>query len=280
MNDLYLALTVVSGASAGAFALGHSLARSVDARAAGARAVLACAFIVCFALSLRDRLFLTRMLPSSAVVIYGNALPPAVALLAGQAWRRIPGRAWRRASLVTPLALLCLCQSYGFLLAAPPPLDHRWKDGVCRQTSPGSCSAAAAATLLRTCGIKTTESEMADLCLTRPAGTSMLGLYRGLKLKTAGTGWSVQAFRGDVASLRTEAGAVILSVRLEAGADVDPRYEQAWGWTPGVAHTVVFYGFRSDGKADIGDPAAGREQWRVRDLKVLWHGDGIRLVRG
>ena len=278
MADLYTALALMLAASAGAHALGLRLGRTLGPRAAGGLALLTCGFIVCFALLFRDRLLLTRLVPSSAVVIYGNLLPPAAALLAGLAWRPIPGRAARRAALLLPLLLLCLYQSYGFLPGSPPPLEDRWEDGVCRQTSPASCSAAAAATLLRAHGIDATEAEMADLCLTRPAGTPMQGLYRGLKLKTAGTDWAVQAFRGDIATLRNEPGPILLSVRLDRGAAVDPRYEQHWGWTPGVGHTVVLFGFRPDGRIDVGDPAAGRECWRVRDLEVLWHGEGIRLV--
>lgn len=279
MTDLYTALAVMLAIALAAFALGLRLGRTLPARTAGALALLSCASIVCFALLLRDHLLLTRLLPSSALIIYGNVLPPAAAFLAGIAWRRIPGLATRKVLLLPPLLLLCLYQSYGFLLHRPPPLDDRWKNGVCRQTSPASCSAAAAATLLRAHGIAATESEMAHLCLTRPGGTPMHGLYRGLKLKTAGRGWYVQAFRGDVASLRNERGPVLLSVRLDRRDDVDPRYEQQWGWTPGVAHTVVFYGFRPDGKTDVGDPAVGLEHWRVQDLDVLWHGEGIRLVR-
>jgi hypothetical protein len=29
----------------------------------------------------------------------------------------------------------------------------------------------------------------------------------------------------------------------------------------------------------LGDPSVGREQWSLRDLEVLWHGTGLRLVR-
>ena len=170
-----------------------------------------------------------------------------------------------------------LYQAYGFLLGTPPPLDDRWKHGVCRQSSQTSCGAAAAATLLRAYGIESSETEMAELCLTRSAGTPMLGLYRGLKLKTAGTNWDVRPFRGDIASLRTETGPVLLSVRFDRRATTDRRYEQAWGWSPGVAHAVVFFGFLPDGRVEIGDPNVGREQWRVQDLEVLWHSEGIRL---
>lgn len=29
-------------------------------------------------------------------------------------------------------------------------------------------------------------------------------------------------------------------------SDADSRYEQEWGWTPGVPHTVVFFGFTDE----------------------------------
>jgi len=29
---------------------------------------------------------------------------------------------------------------------------------------------------------------------------------------------------------------------------------------------------------EIGDPAVGRETWRLEDLRVLWHGEGMRLT--
>ena len=277
MTDLYAAIAVMGAASLALFYLG--LARSTGPLLLGALALPACGAIVAFASVLRDSLQMTWLLPCPAAIVLANWLLPAVSFLAGLAWRHSPGRPARKALLVLPLVLLCVYQSYGFLLKDVPSLDERWKDGVCRQTSAGSCSAAAAATLLRARGIETTEAEMARLCLTRAGGTPMLGLYRGLKLKTRGTPWEVRPFRGDVAALRNQGGPVLLSVRLEPAPGIDPRYTTSWGWAPDVAHTVVFFGFRPDGKVDIGDPSVGREQWRVQDLEVLWHGEGVALVR-
>ena len=197
------------------------------------------------------------MLPFSSLVILADWLPPAVALLAGLAWRRMPGRTWRKTVLVLPLVGLCGYRSAARVVGEPPPLDERWKAGVCRQTSQASCSAAAAATLLRAHGIDATEAEMARLCLTRGAGTPMHGLYRGLLLKTRDTPWRVEVFHETIGTLRSEPGPVILSVRLNRGANVDPRYERLWGWAPGVKHTVCFFGFRDDGTTDVGDPAVG-----------------------
>ncbi len=59
-----------------------------------------------------------------------------------------------------------------------------------------------------------------------------------------------------------------------------PEYpKNEWGWTPGVGHTVVVFGFTDDGRVEVGDPAVGREHWTVDDLRVLWNGEGLRFVR-
>ena len=278
MADIYIAIAAVGTISVLAFLFGRSMARRAGRRSVLALAVAACVVVVAFTTVLRDSLLTPRLIPVSAVIVYGHWLLPAVCFLAGLAWGSGTGRAVRKGVLIAPFLLLCVYQSYGWVVSDPPPTDDRWKDGVCWQTSSASCSAAAAATLLRAHGIDATESEMAQLCLTRSGGTPMHGLYRGLKLKTAGTAWRVEPFRADVDSLRKEARPVILSVRLDNGEGVDPRYEQAWGWTPGVSHTVVLFGFRPDQKVEVGDPSVGREHWRVQDVDVLWHGDAIRLV--
>jgi hypothetical protein len=219
------------------------------------------------------------VLPVSSVPLLGNWLLPAVAALAGLAWRLIPGGVVRRGVLLVPLLGLCVHRTLAPVLATPPAdLANQWSGGVCLQTSPATCSAAAAATLLRAHGIDATEAEMARLCLTTLRGTMDQGVYRGLKLKTTGTPWDVEAFDTDATGLRKMTGPVILSVRLDRSAGVDPRYEKLWGWQPGVSHTVVFFRFTEDGaKVEIGDPAVGREQWSARDLDVLWHGEGLSL---
>ena len=125
MTDLYTALAIVLSISFATFALGLSLGRRLSPRTAGLVAVVTCAFVVVFALRWRDHLAITRVLPFSAVLIYGNVLPPAVALLAGLAWRLIPGSVPRKTLLVMPFTLLCLYQSYGFLLHTRPPLENR-----------------------------------------------------------------------------------------------------------------------------------------------------------
>ena len=121
---------------------------------------------------------------------------------------------------------------------------------------------------------------MAALCLTRWKGTRPLGLYRGLKIKTRGTRWRVEAFETDLDGLRSMTGSpAILSLGLDIDADVDPRYEREWGWRRGRGHSVVLYGFTSRGGARVADPKSGYQIWRVESLEVLWNGTGVRLVK-
>ena len=282
MADLHTAIAIVVVSSVGTLLLGLRVGRRISNRSATFACGLTVAFLIAHVSLISDRLWVTRILPVSNVVILGDLLPPAVCFLAGLAWRVIPGHPLRRGVLIAILTGLCVHRSFRTAFAVPPgPLAERWRHDVCLQTSPATCSAAAAATLLCAHGIDATEAEMARLCLSTERGTSNHGLYRGLKLKTAGTAWDVEAFHTDAAGLRAAPGLAILSVRLDPTPGVDPRYEKLWGWTPGVAHSVVFFGFVPDahGKVEIGDPAAGREHWSARDVDVLWHGEGLRLAR-
>ena len=69
---------------------------------------------------------------------------------------------------------------------------------------------------------------------------------------------------------------VLLAVQLPHGVD-DRRYADQWGWIPGMGHSVVALGRTPDGGIIVGDPAGGLERWTEADLKVLWHGAGVRV---
>ena len=302
MRDLYLALLIMIALSAGMFALGAFTAARA-ARAARRRAVtltiLVLLLLIFFATSLWDSLLMARLLPFSSAVVLGNWIPPLTALLAGLTWSLLRERRQSRLVLVPAILLVAVIKSYAPLNGAPPPpLRDRWAGDACVQTSDSSCSAAAAATLLRAHSAATavataqsvaegrlresiaaTEREMAELCLTRRTCTTMLGLYRGLKLKTAGTRWDVQPFAGSDALLRLPGGRpVLIAVGLPAGGAADRRFGRDYGWSNGARHTVVLFGYSGDGKVDVADPSVGREQWFSRDLTVLYRGQGLRLV--
>lgn len=66
------------------------------------------------------------------------------------------------------------------------------------------------------------------------------GIDRGLTLKTRGTSYDVEVFGGSIDDLRRiTPGILVIATGLERGADVDPIYQNQWGWTPGELHTVL-----------------------------------------
>lgn len=283
MLDIYLGLAIAGGLSALAFWLGSSLSRNASPRLCD---LLAIALVLCLVLFIRDlwsSQALAQLLPYSNLIVLGNWMAPTVAMLGGLAWRRVPGRVFRKSVLIGTMLIIAGYSLWHPLSGEVPHCANVWRNDVCIQSTDASCSPASAATLLRWYKIPATEQEMAKLCLTRHEGTYWQGLYRGLKLKTQGTPWDVEVFASqDLERLRekTEYGPVILTVGLTRNSTFDPVYQKEWGWVPGVSHSVVLFRFFGDQQVRIGDPSVeeGQENWTCKDLGVLWQGYGLRLV--
>jgi hypothetical protein len=278
MNDLIWGVIIMGVLSAILLVGMLRLSRALAPRTNNLLAIMTVALMLANSLLVHDSIVLTHLLPVSNLVVVGNWSPLLVAALAGLIWWRVPPPSARRAAIVTALVVACLVAIYTPILSKAPRMQDRWDRDVCLQTSRASCSPAAAATLLNHYRIKTSEQEMAMLCLTSDKGTSTHGLWRGLKLKTAGSGYDVYMFdHGRIDDL-PGMGPVLLTVELKRDAPVDPVYERSWGWMPGVPHTIVLLGFPAPGQVQIADPASGTETWAVEDLAVLWHGMGARLI--
>lgn len=281
MLDIYIGIAVIAAVSAGLVLLALKIGARVSTTAQDFIALGTVGAIVVYINVLQESAALAAVLPFSNLIVIGNWFPPLGAFLAGLAWKRIPGSRPRRTFFVCLLAGVSLYSAYARFMGELPASSDSWRYGICLQTSEYSCSAACAATLLKAHGIDATEAEMESLCFTRSGkGTTWYGLFRGLKLKTAGTAWDVQIFKCTLDELRAKSGGpAILSVRLDPHPGIDPRYERKWGWTPGMQHAVVLFEFKSGSKAAMGDPSVGRENWSIGALEELWHGEGMRLVR-
>lgn len=234
-----------------------------------------------FQLYASGQLFWARLIPVSAAIIYSNLAAPLAALAAGWSLRLANTPLWRRLLMVGLLggaSLVAILWPVLSIAVRPAPAgDDNWQQGVAMQTSWATCSPAAAATLLRASGIDVSEAQMIPLCLTDGSGTPTLGLYRGVKLVAEQHQRSVQVLDESLEELlAADNWPVLLAVKLPHGTE-DRRYAEQWGWIPGMGHSVVALGAAADGQVWVGDPSIGLERWSRDDLKILWHGDALRL---
>lgn len=278
MSDLIVAGFVLTLLSLGTFLLGLRIGRRPQRVAQSAALVIVVSIFAYLALG-RDAVAWAAVLPVSSLVLLSNPVLPGTGFLAGLAWRTTPGNSIRRAIPCLAILAIGVFATVHPLLGQPPFCNDNWQGDVCLQTSESSCSAAAAVTLLRDYGIESNEREMADLCLTR-RGTTWMGLYRGLKLKTAGTPYDVAVFQGSVEPLRDLLpGPVIVAVGIPKSGQAPAIYSDEWGWTPGLMHSVLLYEPVGDDRITVADPSIGREQWSSEDLRILWRGPALYLVK-
>ena len=282
MNDLLVGGSIMAALTVGLFLLTRRAIRRLPPRTLNLLGVLLLLGLAFYIQNVWYHVELARWLPVPSLIIVGNWLPLFAAPLAAVAWHSVRQSSVRRVVLCgSLLATGGLALVYP-VLGRTPRCGNAWdKTGTCLQTTRLTCSPACAATLLVHHGIDATEQEMAELCLTRQ-GTSWQGLYRGLKLKTAGTPWDVEVFACTSGELMHYAERpVILSVGLASDTSADTDYTREFGWVPGVNHSVILTGFKGNGLATIADPSLdmGREQWDGQMLRTLWRGYGIRLVR-
>jgi hypothetical protein len=281
MGDLIVGFAVIGAAAFGLFLLTARAAVQHNARAIDAAAVLVVAGLLAYIRWIWYDPRLAEWLPFANLIVIGNWLPLFAAALAGLVWERLSAVTLRKWLTVGALAASGVLAAIFPLLGETPQCGQRWDGlGTCLQTTSRTCSPACAATLLVKHGIPATEQEMARLCLTR-TGTSWQGLYRGLKLKTAGTEWDVQVCRGPIEDLIQQMGGpLIVSVGLPSGEAPNSEFTREFGWVPGVNHSVILESIRPGGTVVIADPTQemAREQWDRDMLRLLWQGHAMRLV--
>ncbi len=277
MSGLIVSLMIVALASVGLFGLTVASSRSCRTSHRNLAGCLTLLIGGAYFGLLWDRVLLSQIVPYADLIVLGNWFPFFAAVLAGLAWTGGAGRLRRCLNSGSLLAVGAWAVVYP-LAGNAPECSSKWQKDVCLQTTPYSCSAASAATILKAHGIDASEAEMAELCLTR-RGTNWMGLYRGIALKTEGTDWKPVVFETDANGLQArQAGPVILVAELPDSPSVDPVFREACGWIPGQAHSVVFFDFLTEDTIRMADPMFGRELWKASDLDVLWTGRAIGLM--
>ena len=280
MEDLYLACGILGGVSVVILFATIALTRDLTKRLTTLLGVFVGGLVGAYVLHVWNTAILAPWLPWSNVVVLSNWFPFAAAFYAGITWTHGYGTSRRRIIFGGLLLLTSAWSVAEPLVGSPPRCDDRWiaRGRVCLQTSPVTCTAAAAATLLGHHNIPAEESEMARLCLTRRGeGTTWQGLYRGLSLKTAGTDLEVEVLDCDLDQLMKLTEPAILSVGLDASKPFPEIYTKKWGWQPGIRHSVVLLRWLPRGHALIADPSVGIEIWSPADLEILFRNRIVRL---
>lgn len=224
-----------------------------------------------------DRPVLTQLIPASGVIVLGNWLPLWACFFLGSYMSTDSiGLCRRRVLCSVTFVLIGYSLTAPRLGSAPVCKTQETKRELLYQSTPYTCSAACAASILRLHGIDATEGEMADLCLTRK-GTHWMGVFRGLKLKTNGTAWTVVAeeFSEEALDAMTLPGILAINVDVTRfDADHDHGFDDS------VGHSVVYLG-RSPGDGTVvfdPSPDFGVEDWFQPTRSSVRSGVILKLV--
>lgn len=278
MADIYLGIAAMLALSAAFF---YATRRGVRGAPKWLHDLLAAVTVGLLLVYIRwcwDDVRLARFLPVPNLIIVGSWFLPLIGVLSALVCGRLRESRLRRRASTLLLFASALYATVQPVLGEAPACQNQWEGKVCLQTTRSTCSAAAAATLLRQFGVAAHEQEMADLCLTRH-GTTWKGIYRGLALKTSESPWDVEVFQASLADLQSNlVGPAILNMELRSDAFADVRYQTEWGWIPGTPHSVVFLKVTERGGFLMADPSVGQEEWSAEDVALLWTGEGMRLV--
>ena len=276
MMDLSVAILMLAGGCVFAVALGMRIGQLSPGRSLSFQ-VMGVALMLGYLLFLWNRPVLTHLLPGSNLIILANWLPLWACYFVGVYLVGQKVSVLRRTVLAS--IAVCFC---GYSIVAPTlgqspvcqTTSHRYFQ---HQTTPYTCSAACAVSLLQLHGISASESEMASLSLTRE-GTHWMGLYRGLKIKTEGTGWDVVAEPLDIAKLRSHSHQpCVMSLKL----DITQFPEHVdHGFRDDCGHSVLYLGSKAPGRITVFDPSPdyGVEQWDDSVIDCVEDGVVLRLV--
>ena len=280
MVDLYLSLGIMISLCGLAGFAGANLQKRAGRAVVFSTELLVCLATAAYLQYLWDRPLLSRLLPFSSTVILGNWLPVVGSFFLGVYLKTERITQLRRVVLATVMVGIS-----GYSLAKPmlgqPPscVPSRNNSTLDFQTTNQTCSAACAASLLRMHGISASEDELARMCLTR-RGTHWLGVYRGLKLKTANTNWDVvveEVNPKDLFGSNTNFG--ILAMSFQAPGE-DQVVDPEWGFESNVGHTVLVLQSRAINSIDVFDPSPeyGHETWSTDVVASVKQSILLRLV--
>jgi hypothetical protein len=276
--DLYLAASLIALISLGAMIVGTRVGRQASHRTQFIVQLSVLLVGILYTFCAWNRPVLTQLLPHTGLIVLANWHPVIGSFFAGMYFTSSRVMLCRR--MLVGTATLGLA---GYSIIAPlaghPPecIPSSASRILVSQSTPHTCSAAVAASLLRLHGIPATEGTMAELCLTRE-GTHWLGVYRGLKLMTRNSRWDVvvQPF-SCAAARRLGRRPAIFAVNIDT-EDIGTSVEH--GFCDNAGHSVLALGPSNGAGVVVFDPAPtyGIETWNKAMFDCVSSGVMLSLV--
>jgi len=281
MEDLRFAVAGMAVLSSIALTVGLYVSARWPRNTVSACSFTAFAAVLLFVWRYHGTLQIARLLPHPSAIVLGNWIPLGAAFLAGimLGQKEIP--AWRRCSLAS---LILLASGYSvaccFMGLLPTNYPTMSQTPVRLQSRQSSCGACCAAMLLQHHGIEATEDELVQLCLTSYRGCPALGLYRGLKLKTAHTMWDVEVITCTADQLLQMSPPLLLRVELPTCPFVDAGGHARRSWRR-TEHAVLLRKIDDAQHIWIVDPALADAEisWDIHRLREQWLGEALRLTQ-
>ncbi len=279
MSDLTIAILILGGLCLLALLAGVKVGAHPSGGIRLLLQVAAASLMLCYLVFFWNRPILAGWFPTSGLIILGNWLPIWGSFFLGM-YIQSNAVCLPRRTVIGALTLVLVAYS-GFapILGEPPHVSNREQSmgALQQQTTPFTCSAACAVSLLRLHGLEATESELAELCLTRE-GTHWMGLYRGMMLKTEGTEWTVAVEEIDQDTVYLVNSPSILALDIDTSVFPD---ELDHGFHSEVGHSVVYLGRTSPTCLTVFDPSPdyGIEDWNSEILGCVKGGVALKLVR-
>ena len=288
MKELWLAMAMMGLLSVAIFFVTRRLVTKAHPRLLDGLALVIVLLVGAYVRFVWGQLWIVEWIPLPSVIVLANWFPLFLGALAGVLWERTKSQSFIRRLPVQMLLIGVTIWSEVYVI---PRTQHDIRDEwieptelipyrICRQTTEYTCSAAAAATILTSLDIETSEKEMAALCLTGE-GTTWLGLYHGMSIRLRGTGFKTEFFECKVERLDeiTAEFPTLLCCRLTEDVDAEfPEYREDRGWRVGTSHSTVLFSHVGPYYL-IGDPSQNDpELWSADDIANLWTGTGLRIV--
>jgi hypothetical protein len=173
----------------------------------------------------------------------------------------VPPRNRRAILIVVAVLVAMVAQQTSWHLSKPAIYDYQGKmvHGVCHQTSPETCGAASAVTLLNTMGIPATEGEMARLSMTAPR--------KGLTPHQA-----AYALKRKLGQLGRPAQVAVRVPGLKDLYDLPGPFLAGIQFTSWENHMICVLQTTRDALV-VGDPISfGRKNWSWEYFEKKWSG--------